>query len=70
MIKKEHRISDLRTDHDLNHNQIAEILNVKNNTYFTTNARDTSFTLWTESDYCKNNACPISREDGIGPSWK
>ena len=33
MIKKENRISDLRTDHDLNHNQIAEILNVKNNTY-------------------------------------
>ena len=49
---------------------LSTFLNVAGDTYFTTNARDTSFTLWTESDYCKNNACPISREDGIGLSWK
>ena len=48
---------------------LSTFLNDTSNTYFTTNKRNNSFTLWTESDYCPSGNC-LSREDGIGPSWK
>ncbi len=48
---------------------LSTFLNDTSNTYFTTNKRDTNFTLWTESGYCPSGNC-LSREDGIGPSWK
>ena len=37
--------------------------------YFKTNKNINSFTLWTETSYCADGSC-LSREDGIGPSWK
>ncbi len=48
---------------------LSTFLNDTSNTYFTTNKRNNSFTLWTESGYCPSGNC-LSREDGIGPSWK
>ncbi len=55
-------------------NCISTLLNDTSGKYFTSNLpreETTKFTLWQESDYCVTNGnCVLSREDGIGPSWK
>ena len=53
---------------------LSTFLNNTTNTYFTSlkpREETTKFTLWQDSDYCVTNGnCILSREDGIGPSWK
>ncbi len=53
---------------------ISTFLNNTTNKYFTSlkpREETTKFTLWLDSSYCITNGnCVLSREDGIGPSWK
>ncbi len=37
--------------------------------FFTENARSTEWTLWSDTTNCPNGEC-LSKEDGVGPSWK
>lgn len=65
------QITDNNTGLQYSVNCISTFLNDQSNKYFTTNSRNTEFTLWQNSQYCiTNNNCVLSREDGIGPSWK
>lgn len=47
----------------------STFLDTANNLYFTENKRNKDFTLWTDTEYCSGGTC-LSRQDGIGPSWK
>ena len=53
---------------------LSTFLNDDSNRFFTSlkpREETSQFTLWTESEYCVTNGnCVLSREDGIGPSWK
>ncbi len=47
----------------------SQFLRSNEGLYFKTNKRNDTFTLWTETDNCRNGSC-LSISNAIGPSWK
>ena len=47
----------------------SQFLRSNEGLYFNTNKRNDNFTLWTETDNCRNGSC-LSISNAIGPSWK